>query len=942
MPHADRGRMMLFIISARNESGAFAKLLRRRFKLKLKKIMAMLFCVAMVFSTVSYSAFADDFEFVLGGDLDLSNPPASSEGTVEATKTFTVAISALVSEADTLEEAFAACDLWAPNMGILGYPVIKLNADYVMEAPIVIDVDYPVTIDLNGHDIVYNSTNQGEAMITNKGELTINDSVGTGVINYNYTGAADNAYKKGNYTISNEGKLTVNGGKITIANLSGHAKYPINNNSTTGDAVLVINGGHLYNYNTSAIRLFCNSTTYENSVTINGGLIEGYSAIWMQNPGANTVNGSLSITGGEVKSTAKAWVNGTSELKDVSSKIYCTTEGGAWSEDSAVSITGGTINENVKLSEQAPADISVDKENAVFNGIVDAPVVDAVAEVNGVGYADIQEAIKAAAPAGTVELLNDVTVDKWVMISETLTASDDTLITLAINGLTIDGNGYALTINDIESSGNGDYLFYGDITNMNVKDLTINTADGLVGGIGLKSGTISNVTFNGGVYGVRTGLAGSGNITIEGCTFKTNGSAIYYEEAVENIVVDNNTFEISDTANVILMRSNERFTNNKVISGRTVNVVSGSPAVTGNDFGDVRLKVYNEASATIFDNKINVLAFNDDSAVNSIFVSNTLSAAAKEVLDGANTFIAPELPTATVGAVSPETLATAPALTFSRSFVADPATDEQLEFYGGFYADFELTVNKDVVFNANSDKADGYLSGQYTAWSENWINVPFDDVTLKAGQTLKIMEYAAEMLGQSGLQVTYADVYALNTFNCGVVFSDAFLAANPDLEVKLELRMYNPLDTSMSALIGESYTFKPEKLTNANAFVTDMPNHTYIDAGGNKQEGYQMAIISGLDSLDYDLVGFEYQIGNHEVLEKSFTRVYDALVTTDVNGDEVSIDKHYLKDGVSNYVFGLLVQIGSQKNYTVKWRPFAEREGKRIYGDYREKPFKTK
>ncbi|MBQ6901932.1 MAG: right-handed parallel beta-helix repeat-containing protein [Oscillospiraceae bacterium] len=248
---------------------------------------------------------------------------------------------------------------------------IALLANIVLENAV--SITKTVTLDLNGFELTYNSTTQGEAMITNKGNLTINDSVGTGVINYNYTGAADSSYGKGNYTISNAGTLTVNGGKITIANLSGHAKYPIDNNSTTGDAVLVINGGHLYNYNTSAIRQFCNSTTYKNSVTVNGGLVEGYCAIWVQNPGAKTVNGSLVITGGEVKSTAKAYVNGTADLKDVSSAIYCTIagNGGAWSNDSLVSITGGTINENVRLAEEAPAKINVNEN--ICNGYVTVP-----------------------------------------------------------------------------------------------------------------------------------------------------------------------------------------------------------------------------------------------------------------------------------------------------------------------------------------------------------------------------------------------------------------------------------------------------------------------------------------------------------------------------------------------------------------------------------------
>ena len=249
---------------------------------------------------------------------------------------------------------------------------IVLLADIKLDAPIVITGSY--TIDLNGFTLSYESDVMGEAMITNKGTLVINDSVGTGVINYNYVGAADASYGKGNYTISNAGTLTVNGGEITIAVLRSHAKYPIDNNSTTGDAILVINGGHLYNYNTSAIRMFCNSTTYKNSVTINGGVVEGYCAVWVQNPGNKTVNADLTITGGEIRTTAAAWVNGTAALKDVSSALYFTIagNGGAWSEASFVAITGGTFNENVYLADSAPANISVG-EGATFNGYLELP-----------------------------------------------------------------------------------------------------------------------------------------------------------------------------------------------------------------------------------------------------------------------------------------------------------------------------------------------------------------------------------------------------------------------------------------------------------------------------------------------------------------------------------------------------------------------------------------
>ena len=261
----------------------------------------------------------------------------------------------------TLEHAIAKAEA--------GEEIVVIK-NITLESPITVPAGKEVVLNLNGNGIVYNGTTQNEAMITNKGTLTINDEVGTGVINYNYTGAADPSYGKGNYTISNGGTLTVNGGYITIANLSAHAKYPINNNSTTGDAILVINGGHLYNYNTSAIRQFCNSDTYKNSVTINGGLIEGYSAVWMQNPGSKEVNGQLTINAGEIKTTAKAYVNGTSPISEVASKIYCTTEGGTWDEESVFVITGGTINENVYLGEESPASMTLYKE-AQFNGYVE-------------------------------------------------------------------------------------------------------------------------------------------------------------------------------------------------------------------------------------------------------------------------------------------------------------------------------------------------------------------------------------------------------------------------------------------------------------------------------------------------------------------------------------------------------------------------------------------
>ena len=164
----------------------------------------------------------------------------------------------------------------------------------------------------------------------------------------------------------------------------------------------------------------------------------------------------------------------------------------------------------------------------------------------------------------------------------------------------------------------------------------------------------------------------------------------------------------------------------------------------------------------------------------------------------------PALPTATVRPIAKDDL------TFALNFKADTVTEEQLAYYGNWYADFELTVNKKVTLN-NDGSADGYLAGQYDDWSYDWITVPYGKyapVTLEANKPLKIMAFAAESMEKPGLKYTFAEVYdRVKDFDCGVFFDAEFLAANPDLVVTLELKMYNPANEAENYVIGETYTF---------------------------------------------------------------------------------------------------------------------------------------
>ena len=142
-----------------------------------------------------------------------------------------------------------------------------------------------------------------------------------------------------------------------------------------------------------------------------------------------------------------------------------------------------------------------------------------------------------------------------------------------------------------------------------------------------------------------------------------------------------------------------------------------------------------------------------------------------------------------------------PDLTFALNFaipnvedLTEEYLDQLFEAYGDHYVDYVLTISgldgDSVTFNANGG-ADGYLAGQYDAWSESWVTVPFSDVVVNDGESLYIMEYAAKLMGKQGLRFTLAEVAAIvQNFDCGVYFTPEFLAEHPELEVNLQLKVF--------------------------------------------------------------------------------------------------------------------------------------------------------
>lgn len=236
-----------------------------------------------------------------------------------------------------------------------------------------------------------------------------------------------------------------------------------------------------------------------------------------------------------------------------------------------------------------------------------------------------------------------------------------------------------------------------------------------------------------------------------------------------------------------------------------------------------------------------------------------------------------ELPTAEVTDI-PETELEekdAPELTFALKFTAVEPTEAQLEKYKDWYADFELTVNKKATFNATNEEADGYLAGEYGTYG--WISVPFEDVTLEAGDSLKIMEYAASLMGQPGLKITYNDVVtAVKIFNCGIYFTDEFIAENPDLEVTLSLNMYNPEDETEKYTIGDTYTFNPVTCE----WTTDTDAGYYMN--GTDKLGLMRWLFMATYNGNIDTIGIEYQ-------GTETTTSVEAEVDTTITGDSTIV-----------------------------------------------------
>lgn len=257
---------------------------------------------------------------VIRGEYTLTvlAPDGNILQTAEADGVTTYSYSAPVAKiGDAVYASLAAAIEAVPADGTQTTITMVADETIVGNAGVTIPVGKTVVLDLNGKTVTLNVTeSKGSQLITNRGTLTITDS--SEEQNGKLTNAADESLAVGSWptnnyvtnVITNSGTLTINAGNI-VSTANGSICYAVDNNNTSYDAILNIQGGYLTSVGT-VIRQFCNSTTKQNVLNISGGTVEtnGYTALWTQLPGSNASNkklATLNITGGEVKSGTYAW-----------------------------------------------------------------------------------------------------------------------------------------------------------------------------------------------------------------------------------------------------------------------------------------------------------------------------------------------------------------------------------------------------------------------------------------------------------------------------------------------------------------------------------------------------------------------------------------------------------------------------------------------------------
>ena len=365
------------------------------------------------------------------------------------------------------------------------------------------------------------------------------------------------------------GRLTVDSG--TFIGTGTPVSTQPNGNGSTTDGVGIAIAQH--------------TTKLPINVTIKGGEISGYTALYESNPQGNSADDMAKVTiqieGGTFTATGPN-----------ADSVY--------SENKTEFITGGTFNTTL-ATDYLTDNVGQDNDGNVIED--EDGELRKVAEVNGEKYTSLEEALKNAQPNGTVTLLKNITVDKWNQAWN-------------LKGITLDGDGKTIKVKAIASLQNHDAVFHSAGGNT-FKNLTVDLsginqpsqAQGNRAFAAAAGDTFRNVKIIGNdkvSYGITISGTDTSNDTviIDGCTIENCHYAIYDSEtsAVEELIIKDSKISGCEYA-TILRSPYGQFTNNRVTGGK-LNIMKENQIITGNTFdGKSRIKFY-EAPKEFKQNKI--------------------------------------------------------------------------------------------------------------------------------------------------------------------------------------------------------------------------------------------------------------------------------------------------------------------------------------------------
>lgn len=224
---------------------------------------------------------------------------------------------------------------------------VTLVSDIVLDTPLEVSSGKSVVLDLNGKTITETATSASASYlmsVKSGGELTIKngtisfaattpDTMWGGEGQPPYPGYANN-------TITNQGTLILENTTIENKTSKGGASYVINNYS---GANLIINEGTVLTQSGGdiAIRMF-NGGSGAINVTINGGTITGYRAVWIQLASNNTAIApimNLTVNGGTLTSIEQTY----------NQAVYSYSYGNDM-QNVLINVTGGTFNGDIALT----------------------------------------------------------------------------------------------------------------------------------------------------------------------------------------------------------------------------------------------------------------------------------------------------------------------------------------------------------------------------------------------------------------------------------------------------------------------------------------------------------------------------------------------------------------------------------------------------------------